>query len=146
MSDTIQAPAPAAKKRVPGPVIFTAILDFISVSLLGMVCLFALVALIFGNVLGLYDFVSREMNQYMSAPNYSYGVTFLLGMILAGCLSFVLFFVLLGIGLLKGKKTAWYVQVVLCVLGLLAFPFGTALNGVLLFLFFGRPIRDFFDV
>ena len=142
----ILTPAEPFKKRVPGPVIFVAILDFLSVSFMGLLSAIALVALIFGNVMGLYDFATREMNQYMPSPNYSYGLTFLFGVILAICLSFVFFFVFLGIALLKGKKAAWYVQVVMLVLGLFAFPFGTILNGVLLFFFFGRPIRDFFDV
>ncbi len=146
MSEIPPTAVPVAKPRVPGPVIFVAIMDFLSVSFMGMLSLVALIALIFGNVMGLYDLVTSQMDRYMNAPNYSYGITFIFGALLFMCLSFVLFFVLLGIGLLKGKKAAWYTQVVLCVLGLFAFPFGTILNGVILFLFFRQPVRDFFKV
>lgn len=132
--------------KTPGVVIFMAILNFLSVSFLGILSVISVIALIFGNVMGLYDFVSSQMNQYMPAPNYSYGLTFIFGMALAVCLSFVLFFVLLGIGLLKGKKVAWYTQIVLLVLGLFGFPFWTILNGILLFLFFRQSTRDFFKV
>ena len=146
MSDIAPAAPPAGIKKVPGPVIFVAIMNFLSVSFLGIISFICLMALIFGNIMGLYDIVSRQMSQYASTPNYSYGVTFIFGAVMAVCLTFVLFFVLLGIGLLKRKKTAWYTQVVLCVLGLFAFPLGTIFNGVILFLFFRQPIRDFFEV
>lgn len=146
MSDTPPIAVPTAKPRVPGPVIFVAIMDFLSVSLMGIVSLICLVALIFGNVMGLYDLVTSQMDRYVNTPNYSYGITFIFGAILFMCLSFVLFFVLLGIGLLKGKTAAWYTQVVICVLGLFAFPVGTILNGIILFLFFRQPVRDFFKV
>ena len=145
MSDPVEtAPKPAG--RIPGPVIFVAVMNFISVSFLAFISLVALVGLVFGNVMGLYDFVTRQMSQYAPSPNFSYGITFIFGALFAACLAFVLFFVLLGIGLLKAKSAAWYVQIALCVLGLLAFPFGTILNGVILFLFFRQPTRDFFKV
>ncbi len=146
MSDLAPAAPSAGAKKVPGPVIFVAILNFLSVSFLGIISLVCLIALIFGNVMGLYDVVSKQMSQYAQTPNYTYGVTFIFGALLAACLTFVLFFVFLGIGLLKRKKTAWYVQVVLSVLGLFAFPLGTIFNGIILFLFFRQPIRDFFEV
>jgi len=145
MSEIVDA-KPAAPNRIPGPVIFVAIMNFISVSFLAILSLIAVVALVFGNVMGLYDFVSKQMAQYAPTPNYSYGLTFIFGIALVVCLSFVLFFVLLGIGLLKAKGAAWYVQVALCVLGLFAFPFGTILNGVILFFFFRQPVRSFFKV
>ena len=145
MSDPVET-APKPPARVPGPVIFVAMMDFISVSFVALISLIALIGLIFGNVMGLYDFVTRQMTQYAPSPNFSYGITFLFGAVLAASLSFVLFFVLLGIGLLKGKSAAWYCQIAMCVLGLFAFPFGTILNGAILFLFFRQPVRDFFKV
>ena len=146
MTDTTFQAPPPDQKRIPGPVIFVAIMDFLSVTFLGILSLIFAVSLAFGNVLGLYDAVSKEMSRHAPTANYSYGLTFLFATILIICLLFVLFFVLLGIGLLKGKKAAWYIQVVLCTIGLFVYPMGTALNGVILFLFFRQPLRDFFKV
>ena len=145
MSETVPNPI-TPDRRVPGPVIFVAIMNFISTSFLGIVSLICLAGLIFGNIMGLYDFVSHQMTSYSAAPNFSYGVTFILGLIFAVSFGFVMFFVLLGIGLLKAKRMAWYVQVALCVIGLFAFPLGTALNTLILFLFFRQPVRVFFKV
>ena len=145
MSDPIQAPS-HGRIKTPAPVIIVAIMNFISVSFLATLSLISLIVLIFGNVMGIYDVVSRQINHFAPTPNYTYGITFIFGILLAACLCFVLFFVLLGAGLLKGKKAAWYTQIALAVFGLFAFPFGTILNAVIIFLFFRQPVRDFFKV
>ena len=145
MSDPIQPP-PQGHRKMPVPVIIVAIMNFISVSCLATLSFLSLIVLIFGNVMGIYDIVSRQINHFAPTPNYTYGLTFIFGVLLASCLSFVLFFVLLGAGLLKGNKVAWYVQIALSVFGLFGFPFWTILNAVILFLFFRQPVRDFFKV
>lgn len=136
----------ATTPKTPGIVIFVAILNFISVSFLGLFSLFLLVALIFGNVMGVYDLAQQALTQYATTPNFSYGLTFLFAMALAVALAFVSFFILVGIGLLKGKKLAWYFQVAMSVIGLLGFPVGTLLNTVILVLFFQPTVRNFFKV
>ena len=59
---------------------------------------------------------------------------------------FLLFFLFLGLGLLKGKRLAWYFQIAMSTIGILGFPIGTILNGAILVLFFQAPIRDYFKV
>ncbi len=145
MADILE-PEKKGTAKTPGIVIFVAIMNFVSVSFLAVLALLSFIGLAFGNVLGLYDIVTQQMTRYTPTPNFSYGITFIFAVALAVSLSFVLFFVIVGIGLLKGKAAAWYVQIALCVLGLFAFPLGTVLNGTVLFLFFRQPVRDFFKV
>lgn len=132
--------------KTPGIVIFVAILDFISVSFVAVVGLIALMGLVFGNVMGLYDMISSQMSQYTQSPNFTYGFAFILACALLVCSLIAGFFITLGICLLKGKRLAWYFQVAMCVIGLFGFPFGTVVNGVILFLFFRNNVREYFKV
>lgn len=138
--------APASKPRVPGPVILVAVLNFVTTLTLGAMSMVALAGLIFGNFMGLHDFITREMTQYSATPNFSYGVNFILGVVFGFSLMATLFFLFVGIGLLAGKAPAWYIQVAMSVIGVFAFPVGTILNALILFLFFRQSIRDFFKV
>ena len=66
------------------------------------------------------------------------------------------FFLMLGIGLVRGKKFAWYLQIAvstmgllglpLSVTGLLLLPLGALLNVAILVLFFQNPVRSYFKV
>ena len=135
---------PSAK--TPGIVIFVAILNFISVAFFLFLSIVALVALIFGNVMGIYDALSKQIAQLPSTVNLSYGATFLFGVALVVCLFFAGYFLFIGIGLLRARKPAWYLQVAMSVLGLLGFPIGTVLNALILVFFFQAPVRDHFKV
>jgi hypothetical protein len=132
------------KPRTPGIVIFTAVLNFITASMFAFLTLICLVIIGFGNIMGIYERVSEEVSRYPSTSQV--GVTFLFGVSAAIGFAFAVLFVAIGVGLLKGKKLAWFFQVALSVLSLLAFPFGTVLNGIILVFFFQKPVRDYFKV
>lgn len=134
----------AIKPRVPGIVIFTAILNFVTASMFSFVTLLCVLVVAFGNIMGLYERVSQEFSQYTSTAQI--GVTFLFGISAAISFFIAVFFIAIGVGLLKGKKIAWFFQLALSVMGLLAFPFGTVLNGIILVFFFQQPVRDYFKV
>ena len=129
--------------KTPGMVIFTAVLNFLSAAFFLFWFLVSLFVLIFRNFMGVYDFIAREYPRMMSL---SFGLTFLFGIVFVAGLFFFLFFLAVGIGLLKGEKIAWYFQIALSIAGLIIFPVGTALNAAILIFFFQAPIRDYFKV
>lgn len=147
-----------SKKR-PGIVIFAAILNFVSCGIFLLGAVLALLAALFGNVLGFFDFLSHQVDQYAATPNYTYGLLFLSIILTIVFLLFFLFFILTGFGLLKAKKWAWYVQVTLSVFALAGF-FSTAIltfaipalslhaiiQLTILILFFRPPVREYFKV
>ena len=141
MSEVIHEPS-----RTPGIVIFVAVLNFLSSGVFFVLSVLSTVVLIFGNVMGIYDFVTRQITQHYQTPNVSLGFNFVFAGFLVVSLVFMLFFVMVGVGLLKGKRLAWYFQVALSVMGLLGIPFGTILNIVILIFFFQSPVRDYFKV
>ena len=141
MTDTAQP-----NGKIPGVVIFTAILNFISVAFFLFVSALSLLAIIFGNILGVADFVSQQISRYSAQPNFSYGITFVFLSILLVSLLFLFYFLFIGIGLLNGKTLAWYLQIAMSILGLLGFPIFTILNAIILFSFFGVPVRKYFNV
>jgi hypothetical protein len=147
------------KPRTPGVIIFAAILNFISAFVFLAAALVALLAAIFGNVLGIYDLMSRSIAQYAPSPNFSYGLVFLCAIFFLLFLAIGSFFAAVGAGLLKAKKFAWYSQVSLSIFGLVGFlsgsafslvlpvlPLSAVLNGVLLVFFFRNRVRDYFKV
>lgn len=139
-----------AAPRTPGMVIFVAVLNFISVAFLSIVSFLCALALVFGNVMGLYDLAARQMQ----AANLSFGFTFLFAVILLVSVMFLVFFLLVGIGLLKGKRLAWYLQIGMSVFGLMTsfvaglagISFGGVLNAFILIFFFQHRVRDYFKV
>ncbi len=149
---------PEQKPKKPGIVIFVAILHFFSSALFVFLSLFALLAIFFGAAWGIDDYFSRQMTQMAPAANFSYGVTLIFGVALAVFVIFASFFIALGVGLLKGKKFAWYVQVAFSMLGLLGLPLGftsaalmvlplgAVFNIIVLVLFFQPRIRAHFGV
>ena len=133
-------------ERTPGIVLFVAILNFISAAFFMTLAMISLVAVVFGNVMGIYDVVSQQMTTVMKQPNFSYGVTVLFAAGLFMSLVFVAFFVAIGAGLLRRKKFAWYLQIAMSVIGLVGFPIGTLLNAAILVLFFQPAVREHFKV
>ena len=132
--------------KTPGIVIFVAVLNFISMAFFFFLSILSLVVLIFGNVMGIYDFITKQITTYRPQVNISIGFNvFFILMLVFGIIFFV-FYLVEGIGLLRGKKYAWYFQVTLSVLGLLAFPIGTILNAVVLIFFFQSSIRGYFKI
>ncbi len=132
--------------RTPGIVIFVAVLNFISMAFFFFLSILSLIVLIFGNVMGIYDFITKQIAAYSPQVNLSVGFNvFFILMLIFGVI-FLVFYLLVGIGLLRGKKYAWYFQVTLSVVGLLAFPIGTILNAVILIFFFQSGIRGYFKI
>ncbi len=130
--------------RKPTVVVVVAILQFLSAATFFLISLFSILGLIFGASWNMDQMVGKMMTQYTTDPNMSFGVTVFFGVLLVICLITAILFLLLGIGLLKGSKVSWYLQIALSILGLLAFPLGTIINGVVLYFFFRRDIRDFY--
>ena len=137
-------PTIEARTQTPGIVIFTAILEFIISFFLFMVSAFCMMVLIFGNIMSVYEVVTKRLTQVYGQPNLSVGINFIFGMMLVFTLLWALFYLWLGIGLLKGKKLAWYFQIAFSTLGLLGFPFSTAVNIVILIFFFQSNVRSYF--
>jgi len=133
-------------QRTPGIVVFVAILNFISASFSALGMVLALLGLAFGNALGLADALSRQLTEIQTRTNVVYGINFVFIIIFLISLSFFVFFLSIGLGLLKGKKFAWFTQVAASVLGLIGFPIWTVLNGIILYCFFQPRVRDWFKV
>lgn len=145
------------RPKKPGIVIFIAILQFFSAALFFLLGVFCLLALVYGATWGIDEYVSKQVAQYAPNPNFSFGVTMIFGFTAAVFLSLMTFFLAVGIGLLKGLKFAWYLQVAVSILGLLSvpltflwnvftLPFGAVLNIIILVFFFQPRVRDFFKV
>ena len=132
--------------KIPGIVIFVAVLNFISMAFFFFLSIISLIVLVFGNVMGLYDFMTKQITTYSPQVTVSIGfnVFFILALVFG--IIFLVFYLMVGLGLLKGKKYAWYFQVALSVLGLLGFPIGTILNAVILIFFFQSSIRGYFKI
>ena len=127
-------------------VIFVAILNFITAAFGVLIMGIALIGVIFGNIVGIAEYLSRQMTEYSQSVNLSVGISVLFWtLLLLGALVAVSS-VIVGLALLKGRRWAWYVQIASSVLGLLGFPYWTVLNGLILLFFFGRPIREYFKV
>src|SRR3989338_7668027 len=136
----------AEAKGTPGVVIFVAILNFIASFFLFLLAAICAVLLIFGNAAGFYDAVTKQVNQVYGQYNLSIGLNVLFGILLMVGLFFAVFYLVVGIGLLKGRKLAWYFQIALSGIGVISFPFGTVINVIILIFFFQQNIRSFFKV
>ncbi len=134
------------ESRKPGIVLFVAVLNFISAAMMSALFLFSLLGLFFGSALSVMETVSRRLSEVAASANLSFGVTFIFAVLFFISASFLIFFIWVGVGLLKANKAAWYVQIALSILGLLSIPFGTVINTVILVFFFQRPVRDYFKV
>ena len=136
----------AEAKGTPGIVIFVAVLNFIGSFFLFFLAVICLVFLVFGNAAGFYDAVTKQVNQAYAQYNLSIGLNVLFGAILAVGLFLAVFYLLVGMGLLKGRKLAWYFQIALSAIGVISFPFGTVINIIILIFFFQQNIRTHFKV
>ena len=143
--------------KKPGIVIFVAILNFFSATFFSFLSLFCVLAVFFGAAWGIDDFFAHQVAQVAPRANFSYGLTFIFGAALIVFVSFLSFFLAMGIGLLKGKKFAWYLQVAFSTLGLLSLPLGlmasffvlpigAIFNIVVLIFFFQPSVRNYFKV
>ncbi len=143
--------------KAPGIVMFTAVLNFITAGLGAVMIFIGGLGLLFGSVMrGLSHFFQTQVTQYskttsmgdvdLSAINTANVMNIILIAILAIGLLITISSVVMGLGLLRGKKWAWYFQVATSVLSLLGFPFWTIVNGVILFCFFQQPTRNYFKV
>ena len=142
--------------RKPGIVILVAIPNFIFAAFFLMWTAFMALAIVFGAAWGFDAYVSQQISQYAPNPNFSYGLAWLFGGVAAVCLVSAMYFILLGAGLLGGKKFAWYLQVATSTVGLLGLPLSVTgifllplsaiINIVILVLFFQPRIRDYFKV
>ena len=140
MTDTTESAT-----KTPGIVIFVAILNFLTTAVFFLLAAISVMGLLFGNIFGIYEYMTQRLSQYSHA-NPSVGLSLLFIIFLAVSVTFLFCFLFLGIGLLKGRRLAWYFQIALSVLGLLSFPVGTLVNAVILVLFFQAPTRDYFKV
>ena len=133
-------------QKTPGVVILVAILNFIWAFFALLFMLACIAISVFGNVMGLADFAARRLSEIQSTTNFTYGLNF--AMILLFMIATTILFTALvvGIGLLKGKKFAWFMQVAFNIMGLIGFPIGTVINGVILFFFFQPRTREYFKV
>ena len=141
MTDSINPDA-----RKPGVIIFVAVLNFISAAMMSALFLFSLLGLFFSSALGVMAKVSQRISEYAASANMTFGVTFIFAALFFISAAFLIFFLWVGIGLLRGSKAAWYFQIGLSILGLLSIPFGTVLNAIILVLFFRPPVRNYFKV
>ena len=132
--------------KTPGIVIFVAILNFIGSFFMFLLAGICVLLLFFGNMAGLYDTVTNQIHQVYGQANLPIALNVLFGILLTAGLAFAGAYLLIGIGLLKGKKLAWYFQIALSVLGILVFPFGTVMNVIVLIFFFRQNTRTFFKV
>lgn len=126
----------------PGIVIAAAMLNFISAAFSLLWSVLCAAAILFGNTLGVLNALAGRIQEV----NVALSVNVVLGFVLAVTLAVGLFYIWLGVGLLKGKGAAWYLQVAASLIGLLFFPIGTVVNGVILAFFFTPAVRSYFKV
>ena len=133
--------------RKPGIVLFAAVLNFISASMMSALCFFSLLGIIFGSALGVTEAMSKRISDYAASTHVSFGINIIFVILFIFGLFFTGFYVWQGLALLKGNKAAWFIQIALSVLGLLWLPpFGTILSIVILVFFFQNRVRDHFKV
>ena len=141
MNEVINEP-----QKKPGIVIFIAILNFFSsMAWLIGAALFT-VLLIFGNAVGFYQTITNQLQERLSSQNLTIGLNAVFSFFLILSLFFAGFHLLIGIGLLKGKGAAWYVQIVTAIMGLILIPYGTVVSIVILIFFFQSNVRNYFKV
>jgi hypothetical protein len=147
-------------RKKPGIVIFVAILQFFSSSLFFFLSLGSGLAILFGAAWGLDQYVTQQVSTYAPNPNFSYGLAVFFGVMSVLFLAISTFFLVVGIGLLNGRKYAWYLQIfmsVLSTLGLLSLPVSmvsgvfilpvnSLLHLAILILFFRDRVRSYFGV
>jgi hypothetical protein len=142
----VETVVPDAPNRTPGIVIFVAILNFLAASFFWLLATLSVLAILFGNALGVYQLVTRQMSQMAPELNLTLGINLFFGILLVFSVIFGVFYILVGIGLLRGQRVFWYIQIALSIIGLFGFPVGTVINAVVLVFLFQTSVRDFFRV
>jgi hypothetical protein len=132
--------------KKPGIVIFVSILNFFSAAAWFFVATIFIMLVVFGNALGFYQSISNQIQEKLTAQNYSIGLNVIFSFFLGLGLFFALYHLILGIGLLKGKGAAWYVQIATAIIGLIMIPYGTIISIVILVFFFQSNVRSYFKV
>lgn len=127
-------------------VIIAAILNFITCATLAVILLITGFALLFGNLFGLIGFLTTRLTETYPGMNVSMGFNVIFSIIFAVCFAFFIFYLWLGIGLLRGQKLAWYFQIGLSIVGIFGFPMGTIMNGTILVFFFLPSVRNYFKI
>jgi hypothetical protein len=151
----------AQAPRTPGMVIFAAILNFASAAAWFAGFLFSALFIFLGNALAIYQRFLEELkrayanvsahmqwtaNQPLTDTDLSVLFNSFFILMALFCLFFVLYHMITGVGLLRAKKTAWFLQLLSAVIGLGFLPYGTVISIVILVTFFQRGTRDFFKV
>ncbi len=127
-------------QKKPGVVIFAMILNFFSAAFWLVASMFLLLV---GNA-GMSTIaqdknLGRVATIFMASTYFIYTFFVLL----------ILFHIFLGIGLLMGKKLAWYFQVISCVTGIVTFfwlPPSLIISIVILIFFFMSNVRSYFKI
>lgn len=134
-------------QQKPGVVIFTAILSFLSAFAWFLLSFIFTAALIFGNLFkGLQTYAADRVEQWSQA-HAAAGLNVIFGSVTAFSTLFALFFLILGVGLLKGKGWAWYLEVAVSVAAAFLFiPIGTVMSAVILYFLFQPEARKYFRV
>lgn len=133
-------------RRLPGTVIFVAVLNFVLAFLSFSVAGVWGALLLFGRMMRIQHGAAARMDQVIPEVDWLFGLNVLFILMFVTGVLFFLYFLVLGMGLLRGKALAWYFEIATCILGLFLVPLGTALSIVILVLFFQGPIRDFFNI
>ncbi len=135
-----------APQRTPTVVLISAILNFVGCAFFALLGIGAVAVIIFGNAMGWYERITQVVNNQYPAMNLGVGLTFIFGVIAAACLVSFVLTLMLAIGLLRGRKWAWFGQVASSIIGLLGFPVSTIINIFLLVFLFQPNARNYFKV
>lgn len=142
MTDTINIPA----GKTPGIGLFCAILNFIWAAMLFVGAFGTGLAIVVGSVAGFYNTIHDRMARMGSDVVLTMSANALVGMLFMLCLLGGLVFLMTGIGLVRGKRYAFFMQIVLSVLGLFGFPIWTIINLAVIYAFFRPNVREFYKV
>ncbi len=135
--------AAAVRRSAPGIVLFAAILNFVGALAAAVMVFLGILGLFSG---GVADAVSQRLEAAASQAPLAFGTAFVFAFLLILGLVGLVFSLLVGVGLLRGRKFAWFIQVILSVFGLLGFPVFTVINALILVFFFQSRTREYFKV
>lgn len=130
----------------PGVAILAAIVNFISAAILFCGSAGFAIVSVLSAFTGWGVALEERWNASVITSSVGVGVA-----VAAGILSFFLlvlgaFCIIHGMGLLKAKKSCWFIQVVLSILFLIQFPIGTILNGAILIYLFRNNARMYYGI
>ena len=131
----------------PAVVILTAILNFLWAGLSFLGCVIWGIALLFGNVWGMADAVTRGLERYSATRlDVVLTVNVVFGVLLVMSFAATMFSLALGVGLLRANGLAWYFQIAASLIGLVFFPLGTVVNALILVFLFQPKTRAYFRI